>query len=154
MSWVLYINRVHCEFSNDLLSPPDYLMHFSLMRWPEVRKLAGMMRIGKKYQLDDIFEEALERLKARLPWTIAAYDSSLYEDYSDFPEWIMIFSNDIICLGEEMAIWSILPIAYYLGTYYAQGIVSPRYWTAHQTLNTSISFGTVKVHLFGTRSLT
>ena len=50
-------------------------MHFSSVKWPNVRQLAGMMRIGKKYQLDYIFEEALERLKAQFPQTIIAYDS-------------------------------------------------------------------------------
>ena len=50
-------------------------MHFSSVKWPNVRQLAGMMRIGKKYQLDYIFEEALERLQTQFPQTLDAYDS-------------------------------------------------------------------------------
>ena len=101
-------------------------MPFSPMEWPEVRKLAGIMRIGKKYELDDIFDEALDRLKAQFPWTIPAYDSFLSNKYMDFPDWIRYLFNDIVCLGEEMAIWSILPITYYLGIYYTKSVVSPR----------------------------
>ena len=100
-------------------------MHFSPIKWPNVRKIAGMMRIGKKYQLDDIFEEAWERLKAQFPENLEAYDS-LMDEGIIFPDWIVTWYNDIISLGEEMALWSILPITYYLAIYYGSSAVSQR----------------------------
>lgn len=98
-------------------------MPFSPLKWPDVRKLAGMMRLGKKYQLDDIFGEALMRLKVQFPETLDAYDS-LTSCSNELCEWIAAYFQDIACLGEEMALWSILPITYYIATEHKQSIVS------------------------------
>ncbi len=102
-------------------------MPFSPVKWPNVRKLEGMMRIGKKYQLDDIFDESLERLKAQFPQTLDAYDSSMNDALCEFSDWILDSFEDIMRFGEEMALWSILPITYYSSTYYEQSVVSQTY---------------------------
>lgn len=90
------------------------------MKRPNVRKLASMMRLGKKYQLDDIFQEALTRLKDQFPQTHDAYDSIS----NAFCDWIVTYFEDIVCFGEEMALWSILPITYYIAASDEESIVS------------------------------
>ena len=80
------------------------------------------MRIGKKYQFDGIFKEAVERLKAPFPKSLGA----MTDDRSQFPGWVMADFEDIASLCEEMAIWSILPFTYYLVTCYEGTVVSQR----------------------------
>ena len=70
-------------------------MHFSSVKWPNVRQIAGMMRIWKKYQLDDIFEEALERLQTQFPQALSAYDS-MNDDLNEFSDWILENFEDMI----------------------------------------------------------
>ena len=96
----------------------------SATKWPDVGKLAGMMRIGKKYQLNNIFEEAMTRLKDQFPPTLASNDSTDFIS-TQFHEWMDEYFEDIICIGEEMALWSILPAAYYLEVSSYPSIVSP-----------------------------
>ena len=126
MFWVLYISLVRCEsfimglecFSR-LILPRDCRS----LQWPDVRKLGGMMRIGKKYQLDNIFEEALTRFKTQFPQTVAARDFITARS-TKFYEWTKDYFKDITDLGEEMALWSILPIAYYTVASNSKNIVS------------------------------
>lgn len=81
------------------------------------------MRIGKKYQLDNIFEEALARFKAQFPQTVAARDFIAARS-TKFYEWTKDYFKDITDLGEEMALWSVLPIAYYTVASNSKNMVS------------------------------
>ncbi|KJA19711.1 hypothetical protein HYPSUDRAFT_44000 [Hypholoma sublateritium FD-334 SS-4] len=94
------------------------------LKWPDVGRLAGMMRLGKKYQIDDIFAEALARLRAQFPRTLAARDAMTAGGNMELCEWISKYFQVITRLGEEMGLWSILPVAYYMAASYEENIPS------------------------------
>ena len=118
-----------------------------------MRKIAGMMRLGKKYQLDDIFEEALKRLKAQFPATLAARDF-VTTGSNELPDWVEAHFHDITNLGEEMALWSILPIAYYTAASYEENIVSFEIVVVHRrSAHMGLPCDTADIHSLLSKSL-
>ncbi|KJA19709.1 hypothetical protein HYPSUDRAFT_69051 [Hypholoma sublateritium FD-334 SS-4] len=115
-------------------------------KWPDVRKLAGMMRLGKKYQLDDIFQEALTRLEDQFPQELDA-DHSTDCISDELHSWIESNFEDIACIGEEMALWGILPFTYYLAVSVDANI--PEFLLSHPNL----SYNSVRSVTYGSSAM-
>lgn len=74
--------------------------------------LAAMLRLGKKYEIDYLRDEALTRLTSEFPRTLKEMQL-LPPEYSYIKHQKGIL-YDIINLARETAVYSILPVAFYL----------------------------------------
>ncbi|KDR86000.1 hypothetical protein GALMADRAFT_235186 [Galerina marginata CBS 339.88] len=75
--------------------------------------LASMLRLGRKYQFDDMQAQALRRIRRELPDSLAGWD----ENFSDGAKGLVIESDheiDLVNILVEMGIQSLLPMAYFL----------------------------------------
>ena len=79
------------------------------------------MRLGSKYEFEDLREEALFRLRAAFPTTLEVWDATAH-DYTIPPRPSLLI--DIVNLALEQGIMSILPSAYFLCIESGEDIVS------------------------------
>ncbi|KDR79545.1 hypothetical protein GALMADRAFT_63245 [Galerina marginata CBS 339.88] len=73
--------------------------------------LASMLRLGKKYQLDNLQDSALERIGLQLPDSLFRWDQRSW-DYEDIGGGVN--NIELINVLIELGIQSLLPMAYYL----------------------------------------
>lgn len=79
------------------------------LRFPVV---AAMLRIGKKYKLNHLHDEAITRLQSEFPSTLENWEVMSPEYTHIVLQKGILF--DIVNLATECGVWSIFPAAYYL----------------------------------------
>ncbi|CAA7266016.1 unnamed protein product [Cyclocybe aegerita] len=87
-----------------------------------IGRLAAMLRLGKKYDIAYLRDEALKRFRSEFPTTLEAFDASYgdtrgpsidYDSPSDLDD-----ISTIICLSQEHGLPSIMPAACFNLVYY------------------------------------
>ncbi|KAJ7880071.1 hypothetical protein B0H14DRAFT_2500468 [Mycena olivaceomarginata] len=78
-----------------------------VLPFPVVR---AFIRLGRKYDFEDLFDSAVASLGSHYPTSIEAYNA---EPPQTRIEWYSALHFDIINLAIENNIWSALPCAYY-----------------------------------------
>ncbi|CAA7266040.1 unnamed protein product [Cyclocybe aegerita] len=93
----------------------DNISFLDLRNSMQVDQISAMLRMGKKYEIDYLMNEALQRLRCNYPTTLAVWDESFdssnpnpIEDVND-----SVLNAGIISLGHEHSIFTILPSAYF-----------------------------------------
>ncbi|CAA7261819.1 unnamed protein product [Cyclocybe aegerita] len=76
---------------------------------PTLTQIMAMLRLGRKYDVDFLYQEALRRLQFEFPSTLAAFNPGqpVYKQFSWQPGALF----DVVTLAQEMRIHSILPAA-------------------------------------------
>ncbi len=72
----------------------------------------------------------MTRLKDQFPQNLSSNNSADLIS-GDFKNWIKKYFEDIIGIGEEMALWSILPATYYFEASSYKSLVSPIKYCKH-----------------------
>ncbi|KAF8216778.1 hypothetical protein K438DRAFT_1797818 [Mycena galopus ATCC 62051] len=73
--------------------------------------IAALIRLGRKYDFNNLFDSAVARLTSEYPTTLQEFDASA-DDFVSVEEYSG-FEFDMISLATEHNILSILPVAYY-----------------------------------------
>ncbi|KDR69190.1 hypothetical protein GALMADRAFT_256033 [Galerina marginata CBS 339.88] len=73
-------------------------------------RLWSMLRFGRKYEFEDLYKEAKERLKHCLPNSLDSWDKK----YKELGPWLPYHPFDFANLLVEFGIKSLLPVAYYI----------------------------------------
>jgi len=81
-----------------------------LKRKPRFSIVSALLRLGKKYDIESLYEDALERLQSEFPSSLSAY-LELSDTFS-FIEYHPGLLHDCINLALETNTLSILPTAY------------------------------------------
>ncbi|EIW79937.1 hypothetical protein CONPUDRAFT_138082 [Coniophora puteana RWD-64-598 SS2] len=80
--------------------------------------VAAFLRLGKKYDIPHLFQEAKSRMVADFPSSFTAFHSGLTENWKVTSPWEVTLSKDIIFaminLAREMDFHVVLPAAYYM----------------------------------------
>lgn len=81
-----------------------------------------MVRLGKKYELEELRQEAKRLLKAQFPESLQDLENLLKGE--EFSAWLKNDICRILWIAEESKLRSVLPIAYYMALTLQ---VSPQY---------------------------
>lgn len=79
-----------------------------------IRLIAVMLRLGKKYDMGHFLKEAVARLHYEFPRNLCDWDLISDQPFSKIEQSGELALLDIIILGREAGLQSILPLAYYL----------------------------------------
>ncbi len=90
--------------------------------------LAAMIRLGRKFDFQNLFEFAVARLTAQYPATLEKSDAFESEQKEPYIERYIGLHFDLITLASENNIVSVLPCAYYRAME-SFSLVSPVYRT-------------------------
>jgi len=76
--------------------------------------IAVMLRLGKKYDMEHFFDEAVARLQYEFPRNLSDWDKISGQSSSKIVESGDVAMLDIIILAREAGLQSVLPLACYL----------------------------------------